>query len=152
MSGPALKQLSAHQAIHNAAHEETMVTLASLRRLVEEGKQTAASQAAEVFVDIYETKILRHAEAEETGFYPDMEAEHPGTRPLVDELRREHEAMGVLLGTIRKRLAEGFPGHETAALMTALVACNAAHSRHEEEALIAPLERKSAQNASDTRG
>lgn len=141
MSGPALQQLSAHNAIHEAAHEEAMVILASLRRLVKDGKTDRAYQAADVFVEHFETKVLRHAEAEEGGLYDEAASTHPGLKPLIAELRHEHDALRALLGVIRERLAaSGTVDDEALSLMTALISSNAFHSHHEESALVRGLE------------
>lgn len=141
MSGPALRQFSSHNAIHEASHEEAMVILASLRRLVKDHKNDLAYQAADVFVEHFDTKVLRHAEAEESGLYDEVEASQPNLKPVVAELRREHDAMRALLGTIQSRLAaDRVVDNDMLGLMTALTSCNAFHSHHEETALIALLE------------
>lgn len=134
MSGPALRQREAHRAIHEAAREEALVVLSSIRRLLSSRDPTRARGAAHLFVEVYEAKVSLHLKAEELDLYPDLRREGVvGEGPLA-QLLLEHEALRTLSALVARQI-EPAPTRSTAALMTALMVATSGHSAHEESVL-----------------
>jgi hypothetical protein len=69
MSGPALRQLDAHQAIHEAAYAEVLWRAERVRQVCHIGDRLRLLRAAEALLTFLETRILRHASEEESGLY-----------------------------------------------------------------------------------
>jgi hypothetical protein len=105
MSGPALKQLHAHRAIHDAAHEEAEELTGVFRRCVQEGRHDAAHAAAELVIEHWHTRTLRHAAEEEAGFYRDVAEQHPDRAGDIAALTRDHDLMRQLVSEAEARLA-----------------------------------------------
>lgn len=141
MPESALKQGSSHYAVYRASQEEAMVILSSLRRLLKARKQDLASQAADVFMECFETNVLGHADDEEAAVFAEVLSAHPYLNPVIPELRYEHEGMRALARTIRRRFSERRALDDDAlALVTAVTFCSAYHQHHEQTALLTHLE------------
>ncbi len=70
MSGPALRQVEPHRAIHAAMRHELQATVMAAETLSPDGDQARRlRQVVEVFLELVETRILAHAHEEEAGLY-----------------------------------------------------------------------------------
>ncbi|MCL6597384.1 MAG: hemerythrin domain-containing protein [Alicyclobacillus macrosporangiidus] len=105
MSGPALKELHAHRAIHDAAYGEAEELTGVFRHCVEEGRYDAALAAAELVVEHWHTRTLRHAAEEEAGFYREVAEQHPNRSEDIAALVRDHDLMRQLVAEVEERLA-----------------------------------------------
>ncbi|MFC4557321.1 hypothetical protein ACFO3D_03755 [Virgibacillus kekensis] len=66
MSGPALKHVDSHAAIHEAALNEAVELTNLLDKLVRDDQSDKAEELAYVIIEQWETRTLRHAESEES--------------------------------------------------------------------------------------
>lgn len=136
MSGPGLTQHDAHHAIHQAAfHEAEQLTLA-LRQALRAGDQQQALQVAAVLIEQWQTRTLRHAEAEETGWYRDLLAERPELQHDVIALTRDHDLLRILLAEIQGILAARGIVSGVVERFEAMLLLNGIHSRSEEQRLL----------------
>lgn len=136
MSGPALTQKHSHHAIHEAAHGEAEELTVLLQKMMKQGDQTKLLELADVLIEHWETRTLRHAAAEEEGLYVDIVKEKPELKDKVIALTRDHDLMRILLTEIKERL----PGHgvdrTVLARFEAMLLVNEIHSREEENHLL----------------
>ncbi|MCL6517200.1 hemerythrin domain-containing protein [Alicyclobacillus sp.] len=109
MSGPALKQLHAHRAIHDAAHGEAEELTGVFRRFVEEGRWQQARETAALVVEHWHTRTLRHAAEEESGFYREVAQQDPDRAGDIGALTRDHDLMRQLVAEAEARLADVMP-------------------------------------------
>ena len=75
MSGPGLRHIDSHSAIHEAAH---------------------------IAVEHWETRILRHAQAEEEGLYKEMVEEKPELKDDIIGLIRDHDILRFTVKEIKE--------------------------------------------------
>lgn len=136
MSGPALKQYDAHHAIHDAAFTEAEEMTAVVRALVEQGDEPNALQAAFALVEHWETRTLRHAESEETGFYLEAVQANPELHDDVLVLARDHAILRRIVQTIKQRLRAKSSPKDVLPYFQALLIVNEIHSRDEEQRLL----------------
>ncbi|MCL6632063.1 MAG: hemerythrin domain-containing protein [Alicyclobacillus herbarius] len=105
MSGPALKQMDAHRAIHDAAAEEAAELTELLRHLLQAQAWEKAEEMAYILVEHWQTRTLRHAGEEEAGFYLEVCQHHPEKAGDIAALTRDHDLMRTLVAEIEARLA-----------------------------------------------
>lgn len=136
MSGPGLNQRDAHHAIHQAAfHDAEQLTLL-LRQALRAGDQQQALQIAAVLIEQWQTRTLRHAEAEETGWYRDLLAERPELHDDVIALTRDHDLLRILLAEIQGILSARGIAAGVVERFEAMLLLNGIHSRTEEQRLL----------------
>lgn len=135
MSGPGLKHVDSHSAIHEAALEEAKELNNILARLVKAGQTEKALQTAYIAVEHWETRTLRHAQAEEEGLYKELAEEHPELKAAITALVRDHNTMRYLVKQIKQTLeTDGFT-EEVLQQFHALVHVDAYHNFEEEKIL-----------------
>lgn len=136
MSGPGLNQRDAHHAIHQAAfHDAERLTLL-LRQALRAGDQQQALQIAAVLIEQWQTRTLRHADAEETGWYRDLLAERPELHDDVIALTRDHDLLRILLAEIQGILSARGIASGVVERFEAMLLLNGIHSRTEEQRLL----------------
>lgn len=135
MSGPSLRQLHAHHAIHQGGLSGAVAKTEEVEELLEMKEAEVARQAADHLIEYWETRILSHADAEEDGFYQEMIAKNPDLEAPVIRLKRDHELLRIIVQDVKALLAE--EGLTPAVLhqFHALLVVNAIHSRDEERLL-----------------
>ncbi|CQR56036.1 hemerythrin domain-containing protein [Paenibacillus riograndensis] len=136
MTGPSLRQLNAHHAIHQGGLSGAVAKTEEVENLLEIHELEVARQAADHLVEYWETRILSHAEAEEEGFYPEMAANHPSLQDAVTKLTRDHELLRTIVADIKSMLNEDGLTPEVIQQFHALLVVNAIHSRDEERLLL----------------
>ena len=136
MSGPGLNQRDAHHAIHRAAFSEAERLTLLLRQTLRAGDQPSALQVAALLVEHWQTRTLRHAEAEETGWYREVLAERPELQSDVIALTRDHELLRILLDEIQGILAARGAAAGVVERFEAMLLLNGIHSREEERRLL----------------
>jgi len=140
MSGPGLNQRGAHHAIHQAAfHDAEQLTLL-LRQTLRMGDQQQALQIAAMLIEQWQTRTLRHAEAEETGWYRDLLAERPELHDDVIALTRDHDLLRTLLAEIQGILSVRGIAAGVVERFEAMLLLNGIHSRTEEQRLLGSQE------------
>ena len=136
VSGPGLSQKGAHHAIHQAAfHEAEQLTLA-LRQALRAGDQQHALQLAAVLIEHWQIRTLRHADAEETGWYHELLAERPELHDDIIALTRDHELLRILMVEIQGILSARGIASGVVERFEAMLLLNGIHSRTEEHRLL----------------
>lgn len=136
MSGPALTQKHAHHAIHEATLGEAEELTALLKKMISEGDETRALELADVLIEHWETRTLRHAEAEEEGLYADIVQEKPEMKDTVVGLTRDHDLLRILVKQIKNMISEDGVNDAVLNRFEAMILVNEIHSRDEEEHLL----------------
>jgi len=135
-SGPSLTKREAHHAIHEAAFTEAEEITRLLRQAALAGDHEQALQLTGVLIEHWQTRTLRHAEAEEQGWYRDVARERPELHVDITQLTRDHDLLRLLLGEIEQIVA--IRGWVTGIMerFEAMLLLNAIHSREEEQRLL----------------
>ena len=137
MSGPALKQLHAHRAIHEGGLSGAIGKTSDMMDLLKQGELETAINAADDLIDYWKTRVISHADAEEGGFYLEIAEQNPELKDSITMLTRDHDLLRIIVKDIEDlRVEEGLsPGvlHRFHALMVV----NEIHSRDEERLLFA---------------
>ncbi|GLG01165.1 hypothetical protein Alches_12040 [Alicyclobacillus hesperidum subsp. aegles] len=136
MSGPALKQLDAHHAIHEAAFHEAQEMTVLFHHLVEKGDSERAVALAEAILDHWKTRTLRHAADEEIGFYQECREAMPHRAEEIAQLIRDHDLMRNLVAELEQLLSHTFDSRAISFRLDALLWVNEIHSRDEERCLL----------------
>lgn len=136
MSGPSLARRDTHHAIHEAAFAEAEELTHLLRQQMRAGEIERSLALAGVLLEHWQTRTLRHAEAEEAGWYRDLAAAHPNLRDDIISLTRDHEILRLLASEIQGILATHGMGAGIVERFEAMLLVNAIHSREEERRLL----------------
>lgn len=135
MSGPGLRNVDSHAAIHEAALNEAIELNDLLDKLLKDEQLEKGLEVAHITVEHWETRTLRHAQAEEEGLYIDMVKEKPELKEGVIGLIRDHDILRFLVKEIKKLLdTEGF-NREVMQRFHALVVVDIYHNQEEERIL-----------------
>lgn len=135
MSGPGLKHVDSHSAIHDAALEEAKELNEIIAKLIKDGQMEKAHQTALVAVEHWDTRTLRHAQAEEEGLYKELVKESPELKNSIIELTRDHNTMRYFVKQIKTQLeSDGF-NEEILHQLYALVHVDTYHNFEEERIL-----------------
>ena len=104
MSGPGLRNVDSHAAIHEAALNEAIELNDLLDKLLKDEQIEKGLEVAHIAVEHWETRTLRHAQAEEEGLYIEMVKEKPELKEGVIGLIRDHDILRFLVKEIKKIL------------------------------------------------
>ncbi|MNI49652.1 hypothetical protein D3C73_1042700 [compost metagenome] len=135
MPGPSLRQKHAHHAIHEGGLSGAQAKTEEVEELLAAAELEVAHQAAEHLIEYWETRILSHADAEEDGFYQEMEEQQPDLHHAVIRLTRDHELLRIIVKDVKAQLAGEGLTPEVLQQFHALLVLNAVHSRDEERLL-----------------
>ncbi|MCM3568882.1 hemerythrin domain-containing protein [Neobacillus mesonae] len=136
MSGPSLKKVDAHSSIHEAALNEAKELRSLLQRCLEDGEKNKAVQVAEVIIEHWESRTLKHAEAEEEGLYKELAEENPGLETLVTQLTRDHDLMRRIVKKIKMDLEIQKVNKQMITLLDCLVIIDEIHNEDEMNKLL----------------
>lgn len=136
MSGPSLRQLHAHHAIHEGALSGAIAKTEEMEDLLRAKEFEVALQAADHLLEYWETRIISHADAEEEGFYQEMLDKNPSLEDTVAKLTRDHDLLRIIAEDIKKMLKEEGLTYDVMKQFHALLVVNAIHSRDEERLLL----------------
>jgi hypothetical protein len=135
MSGPGLRSIDSHAAIHEAAINEAKELNQILKKLLLKNEKEKALEVAYIAVEHWETRTLRHAESEEQGLYKEIVKEEPELKDSVLQLTRDHDTLRWLVQEIKALLdAEGM-SDEVLERLYALVYVDLYHNETEERVL-----------------
>ncbi len=134
MSGPALRKLESHHAIHETARHEADEALRLAQRAYASGDQEAFLRVAEVFLQVIEGRVLIHAAEEEQGLYQEWLQLATMQPSAIDELIQEHDAVRHEASLLERAMVQGDHA-EAMSAMYQLMTDSARHSQHEEEVL-----------------
>ena len=136
MSSPAFTRRDSHHAIHQAAFDEAEQLTRVLRHTMQTGEHDRALRLAAVLIEHWQTRTLRHADAEEEGWYREIVAARPELQPDVAALTRDHDLLRTLLAEIQGILAQHGIASGITERFEAMLLLNAIHSREEERRLL----------------
>ncbi|KOP82759.1 hemerythrin domain-containing protein [Cytobacillus solani] len=136
MSGPSLKKPDAHSSIHEAALNEAKELRDIFQRCLEDGQKEKALQVAEVIIEHWETRTLKHAESEEEGLYKEMVMENPELKDLVVQLTRDHDIMRRIVQQMKELLQKQEVDGEFTTLMDGVIIVDLIHNEDEMNKLL----------------
>lgn len=137
MSGPALRQLHAHRSIHEGGLSGAVTKTEGMMHFLQQGELETANLAADDLIDYWKTRVISHADAEESGFYLEVVKENPHLHDTVTMLTRDHDLIRIIVEDIEKlRIEEGLSPN-VLHKFHALIVVNEIHSRDEERLLFA---------------
>ncbi len=135
MSGPALRQAASHQAIHQNAWHEVETALQASEKVLLLGDGERFSEAAEVFLEVAEARVLVHAHEEEIGLYREWSEHLPDSDGFIEELKGEHRQLRRAVLAIEDAMVDGrYP--DALAAMHEFASALTSHSLHEERILM----------------
>ncbi|MDV6378118.1 hemerythrin domain-containing protein [Sporosarcina sp. GW1-11] len=136
MSGPALRQLHSHRAIHEGGLSGAVMKTEDLIGYLQQGEVEMVNQACDHLLDYWKTRVISHADAEEEGFYKQVLEENPELEREIIQLTRDHDLLRLLVSDIEAARKKDL--NVTAEIMQkfhALLVVNELHSREEERLL-----------------
>ena len=133
--GPALKQLHSHHAIHEGGLSGAIQKTNNFMELWKAGELEAANLAVDDLLDYWETRVISHADAEESGFYQEKVEENPTLRDVVIKLERDHDLLRIICKDIKEIRSESGLNEAVIQQLYALLTVNEIHSRDEERLL-----------------
>lgn len=137
MSGPALRQLHAHRAIHEGGLSGAVMKTNELIGYLRKGEKEIAEEAADDLIDYWKTRVISHADAEESGFYLEVTKERPELKEAVTMLTRDHDLLRIIVADIEALRTEEGLSPDVIQKFQALIVVNEIHSREEERMLFA---------------
>lgn len=135
MSGPALRQLHAHRAIHEGGLSGAVIKTEELMTHLREGEVETANLAADDLIDYWKTRVISYADAEESGFYLEIAEENPELQEAVTMLTRDHDLLRIIVKDIEDLRKEEGLSPQVLQKFYALQIVNEIHSRDEERLL-----------------
>lgn len=135
MSGPALKRVDSHSAIHEAALNEAIELTNMLDRLFQNNQEDEALELAYVLIEQWETRTLAHADAEEEGLYKDLVEEDPNVKDDIVALTRDHDLLRIIVGEIKRELPKNGINDVTIQRFQSLIIIDELHNDKEMEVL-----------------
>ncbi|GGJ85177.1 hypothetical protein GCM10007063_04640 [Lentibacillus kapialis] len=135
MSGPALKRVDSHSAIHEAALNEAIELTNMLDTLYQENEQEKALELAYVLIEQWETRTLAHADAEENGLYKDLVDEDPEVKDDITALTRDHDLLRLIVDEIKEKLPETGLNDALIQRFQSLIIVDELHNKKEMEVL-----------------
>jgi hemerythrin-like domain-containing protein len=135
MSGPGLKHVDSHAAIHEAALNEARELNEILGKLMQNNDMEKALEIAYVAVEHWETRTLRHADAEEKGLYKELQEESPDLKDAIVALTRDHDTLRYLIKNIKQTLEQEGITDDVLQQFHALVHVDVYHNLEEERIL-----------------
>lgn len=152
MSGPALKKVDSHAAIHEAALNEARELTELLARCLDNLQYDKASEVAYVTLEHWETRTLAHAAAEEEGLYKEMAEVSQEFNEAVIALTRDHDILRRLAEEIKGFLSRGEIGYDVLNRFQALILVDDIHNHDEEKWLSVHEEEEEGQEDGGAQG
>ncbi|WP_164668820.1 hemerythrin domain-containing protein [Virgibacillus doumboii] len=135
MSGPALKHVDSHTAIHEAALNEAIELTNLLDKLVKDNQIEKASELSYVLIEQWETRTLRHADSEEEGLYKEIVEEKPELKDDIVALIRDHDLLRILVKKIKSTLKDNGVSDAVVQQFQSLIIVDELHNEKEMEVL-----------------
>jgi|SRR5690625_1393620 len=105
-SGPALRQLTSHRAIHDAAQAQARELTEITIQLFKENREEDCLKTAKVLIEHWEEKIIAHADAEDEGFYQELLEEGNIPEKGIYMLMRDHDLFRQIVDHIKTQINE----------------------------------------------
>lgn len=135
MSGPALKFVDSHSAIHEAALIEATELTELLEKVMKSKDLEKATELAFIIIEHWETRTLRHAESEEEGLYKEIIETNPELKDDIVALTRDHDLLRLLVGEIKVTLEQEEINDSVLQRFQALILVDLLHNQKEVEVL-----------------
>lgn len=135
MSGPALKHVDSHTAIHEAALNEAIELTNLLDKLVQDKQMEKATELSYVLIEQWETRTLRHAESEEEGLYKEILEDKPELKDDIVSLTRDHNLLRILIKEIKSTLKDNSISDAVVQQFQTLIIVDELHNKMEMEVL-----------------
>lgn len=135
MSGPGLKHVDSHAAIHEAALNEAAELNDILAKLLKQNEREKALEVAYIAVEHWESRTLAHADAEERGLYKELVTSTPTLKESVIGLTRDHTILRLLVKEIKTMLDVEGMTDSVLQRFYALVLVDVIHNDEEERIL-----------------
>lgn len=135
MSGPALRQLSSHQSIHEGYYTEGRDLTELLVSLFNDQRLDDCSEVANALVEHWETRMIAHADAEEEGFYLEVFEKYPELEVQLTKLIRDHELLRMVVADVRELIQQEGISLRVLELFKGILLLVEIHSREEEKHL-----------------
>ena len=136
MSGPSLKKQEAHSSIHEAALNEAKELRSLFQKCLADGDKDKAQKVAEITIEHWESRTLKHAEAEEEGLYKDLVEENPDLEHLVIQLTRDHDLMRRIVQQMNELLIKNEVDERMISLQDSLLIVDSIHNEDEMNKLL----------------
>lgn len=140
LSGPSLKKKDSHSSIHEAALNEARELGELYRKCLEDGQKEKALQVAEITIEHWELRTLKHAESEEEGLYKELVEENPELEKTIIQLTRDHDLMRRVVDQMKELLQKDDPDDRMITLMDGLVIIDMLHNEDEMSKLLSNSE------------
>ncbi|MCG1010328.1 hypothetical protein J4760_09895 [Salinicoccus sp. ID82-1] len=139
MAGPALRQLHAHRAIHDASLGGAEDHVTDMKTLLNKQEHEALAEEMQSFIEYVEQRILAHAESEEeeNGLYQEAVDKNPALHDKVQQLTRDHDLMRNMIERMRTELSkEAVDFQKLIDYSVSIIIVDEIHSRDEEQFLL----------------
>src|SRR5699024_7532448 len=135
-SGPALKQKTAHRAIHDGAQVQAKSLTASMIQLFHEKEEEDCLEVAKELLQHWEEKIVAHADAEDEGIFLDLlKGDEVPDKGVYMEMK-DHALFREISTQIKKKLTKQKKvTQEIIYEFTTLIILNDCHHKLEEATL-----------------
>ncbi|PHC39088.1 hypothetical protein COF09_22765 [Bacillus toyonensis] len=140
MSGPSLKKRDAHSSIHEAALNEARELREIFYKYLHENQKEKAVQIAEIIIEHWESRTLKHAESEEEGLYKEIVKENQEMEKTVIQLTRDHDLMRRIVEGMKERLQTKEPDERIIMLIDSLIIIDEIHNEDEMNNLLSNSE------------
>ena len=135
MSGPALRQLSSHQSIHDGYYTEGRDLTELLVSLFNEQRLDDCREVSKALVEHWETRMIAHADAEEEGFYLEVMGKYPELETQLTKLVRDHELLRLVVADVKECIQQEGMTLRVIDLFKGILLLVEIHSREEEKHL-----------------
>lgn len=106
MSGPALRKVDSHSAIHEAALLEAEELTDLVEELLAKEEVDKAKEVSFILVEHWESRTLQHAKSEEEGLYKEVVKDKPELHDEIVALTRDHDLLRELVEDVKDLLDE----------------------------------------------
>ncbi|QXJ32220.1 hemerythrin domain-containing protein [Saccharolobus shibatae] len=93
MTGPSLRQKDSHSLIHRAIVSEIEEATVIVEKLI--GSEQI--EGLKLLLEIWKEKVVRHADEEERGLFPEILTANPSMSEKLEKLSSQHEQLRSLL-------------------------------------------------------
>ncbi|GAB3805065.1 hemerythrin domain-containing protein [Virgibacillus kimchii] len=106
VTGPSLRKLDSHSAIHHGAYVEARDLTEVTEKLFYENRKEDCLKAAEALIEYWETRVIAHADTEDDGFYKELLEKKPELERNLHMLSRDHDLFRIIIRNIKEQLEE----------------------------------------------
>ncbi|HHQ2899417.1 TPA: hypothetical protein ACSPOR_004640 [Bacillus cereus] len=135
-----MKKRDAHSSIHEAALNEAKELRELFLKCLHEGQKEKAIQVAEITIEHWESRTLKHAESEEEGLYKEIVEENNELEKTVIQLTRDHDLMRRIVGEMKERLQTKEPDERIIMFIDSLIIIDEIHNEDEMKNLLSNCE------------